>query len=274
MDGFVNAEMAGMCSSSPIRIATENTVWRMNDLKQGMFIDAGASFFLPKINNNPALGLYLALTSHQLTGKEALAYGVATHYMPSEKIKQFRQAIADNLNVKHTDELYGLPLRIDKLVEDLAEPVDYKIPNIEEINELFRQDCTIQELFDRLEKSDTFFAQWTLGILKEKNPLAVALTFELLKRGWFLPYKRSIDLEKKVNLSLVIQGMYELAPKRKEELKWKTKVEDTSQFNTSYGKYHSVHEISQEELEWYFNRKDNEPLKYSIDYPKIGDWDK
>ena len=70
-----------MSMNAPIRIATENTVWQMQDLKIDFFFDVGAAYFLPKINQNPSLGSYLALTSHKLKGEEVVRFGVATHYM-------------------------------------------------------------------------------------------------------------------------------------------------------------------------------------------------
>jgi len=78
-------------ANCPIRIATENTVWAMPDLERGYFLDVGASYFLPRIKNNPALGLYLALTSHKLKGPETVTWGVATHFAESRKMDKLRK---------------------------------------------------------------------------------------------------------------------------------------------------------------------------------------
>ena len=67
-DGWVMGDSAGLTHHCKIRIATEKTVWQMPDLKKGYFLDPGASYFMSRINGNPALGLYLALTSHKLRG--------------------------------------------------------------------------------------------------------------------------------------------------------------------------------------------------------------
>ena len=67
-NGWVLGDLAGFTHHCSIRIATEKTVWQMPDLKKGYLLPPGASYYLSRIDGNTAVGLYLALTSHQLKG--------------------------------------------------------------------------------------------------------------------------------------------------------------------------------------------------------------
>ena len=70
MDGITMGGGVGLSVHAPFRIATEKTVYAMPETTIGFFPDVGASFFLPRMDGN--LGTYLALTSEQLKGADAL----------------------------------------------------------------------------------------------------------------------------------------------------------------------------------------------------------
>ena len=61
---------AGMCSPAPFRIATENTQFTMPETSIGLFCDAGASFFLSRLDGH--LGVYLGATSRTIKGEDVL----------------------------------------------------------------------------------------------------------------------------------------------------------------------------------------------------------
>lgn len=50
----------------------------------GLFPDVGGGFFLPRLQSN--LGRYLALSGERLKGRDVQKAGIATHYVPSEKV--------------------------------------------------------------------------------------------------------------------------------------------------------------------------------------------
>ena len=70
MDGITMGGGVGLSVHAPFRIATENTLFAMPETTIGFFPDVGASFFLPRMEGQ--LGIYLALTSEQLKGIDAL----------------------------------------------------------------------------------------------------------------------------------------------------------------------------------------------------------
>ena len=73
----------GLTWHSPIRIATDNSLFAMPETAIGFFTDVGGGYFLPRIKDGDfSLGLYLALTGHRVKGRDLVKYGLATHYVP------------------------------------------------------------------------------------------------------------------------------------------------------------------------------------------------
>jgi len=54
----------GVSIHSPIRVATENSLFAMPETAIGFFPDVAGSFFLPRLNNG--LGMYLGITGARL----------------------------------------------------------------------------------------------------------------------------------------------------------------------------------------------------------------
>lgn len=68
----------GICAHLPIRIATENTQCWLPEAGMGFHLDAGMSFFLPKLDEG--LGYFLGLTGEKLIGRETVCvYLCARH---------------------------------------------------------------------------------------------------------------------------------------------------------------------------------------------------
>ena len=76
----------GVSCHALIRISTDKTVFSMPETGIGFFTDVGASYFLSRIKNNISLGLFLGLTGFKLKAKDLVKWGIATHFVPLEKI--------------------------------------------------------------------------------------------------------------------------------------------------------------------------------------------
>ena len=101
-NGIVMGGGVGISCHSPIRIATDNTMYAMPETGIGFFTDVGGSYFLSRVKNDISLGLYLGLTGHRLKSKELLDWGVATHFVPENKIEPMKDALA-NVGMMDTD---------------------------------------------------------------------------------------------------------------------------------------------------------------------------
>lgn len=72
----------GLTVHSPIRIATDNSMYAMPETAIGFFCDVGGSYFLSRVKNDISLGLYLGLTGARVKSKDLVKWGIATHYVP------------------------------------------------------------------------------------------------------------------------------------------------------------------------------------------------
>ena len=93
LDGITMGGGAGVSVHGPVRVATEKTVFAMPECAIGLFPDVGGSYFLSRLSNG--LGLYLGLTGARLKGVDVLHAGIATHYIPSVRIPEAEDAIAE-----------------------------------------------------------------------------------------------------------------------------------------------------------------------------------
>lgn len=127
----------GLTWHSPIRIATDNSLFAMPETAIGFFTDVGGGYFLPRIKDGDfSLGLYLALTGHRVKGRDLVKYGLATHYVPQEKLPNLYEDLLSNVTKDSTSE------DIEAIVCDnsVAKAKIGSIPDHDEIKEIFKND--------------------------------------------------------------------------------------------------------------------------------------
>jgi len=107
MDGITMGGGVGISQPATFRVATENTRFAMPETGIGLFPDVGGGWYLSRLGGR--LGQFLALTGARLKGEECLWAGLATHYLPSEKLDEAKQRIAEN------------PSRIAGILSELSE---------------------------------------------------------------------------------------------------------------------------------------------------------
>ena len=82
LNGICMGGGVGLTWHSPIKIATDNTVFAMPETAIGFFADVGGSYFFSRVKNgDTSLGLYLGLTGARLKGRELVKWGIATHFI-------------------------------------------------------------------------------------------------------------------------------------------------------------------------------------------------
>lgn len=101
MDGITMGGGVGISQPAKFRVATENTRLAMPETGIGLFPDVGGGWYLSRLGGR--LGQFLALTGARLDGAECLWAGLATHYLPSEKLAEAKARIAE-----HPDRISGI----------------------------------------------------------------------------------------------------------------------------------------------------------------------
>src|SRR3569623_1772282 len=92
MDGVTMGGGVGISQPAKYRVATENTLFAMPEGAIGLFPDVGAGWYLPRLKGRT--GVFLALPGARLDGAEGLWAGLATHYLPSERLAEAKARIA------------------------------------------------------------------------------------------------------------------------------------------------------------------------------------
>lgn len=187
--GWVMGGGVGISINSPIRIATESTVFAMPECQIGLFPDVGGSYFLTRLfNKNPKIGLYVGLTGHRIKGKDCLITGIATHFVSQNDLQSVKHNIEalctqiDNVTLEDINLLLN-----QKCLSYKSE--DFKFENEDIINKVFILD-SIFDIYERLRKfkdegneREKNFACDTLKILEKSSQLSLLIFTELCKKA-------------------------------------------------------------------------------------------
>jgi enoyl-CoA hydratase len=170
MDGVVMGGGVGISLPARYRVATERTLFAMPEATIGLFPDAGAGWHLSRLPGR--IGQYLALTAGRLGGAEAHALGLATHYIPSERVDEVKEAlIADPRAIASVlDAASIIPQEAGILLRR------------EEIDRLFAGE-TLEEIEAALAADGSDWARETLSVVRTKSPLSCKVALRLLREG-------------------------------------------------------------------------------------------
>ena len=180
-NGVVMGGGIGLSIYGDFRIVTDTTKLAMPETSIGFFPDVGGSYFLSRLTNN--YGMFMALTGHVINSNEILELGLGTNYCPSNEIEN----LIDKFVMTGTIKKY-------------EKPKDIKIQNINFINECFVGN--IKNIFKKLEESNDNIAKEYLNILRQKCPMSLAVTSDLINKGKIKNLKECLEME--YNLSQIM----------------------------------------------------------------------
>jgi enoyl-CoA hydratase len=166
LDGITMGGGVGLSVHGSHRIATERTVFAMPETGIGLFPDVGGGWFLPRLDGE--LGTWLALTGAQLRGSDVVAAGIATHFVPMDRIDALK---ADIL-------AHGADV-IDRYAEPVP-PAAYA-RHMDTINRCFGHD-TMTAISIALNAGDDW-AQDQAKILAKRSPQSLAVSLRQLREG-------------------------------------------------------------------------------------------
>ncbi|GJJ68219.1 3-hydroxyisobutyryl-CoA hydrolase [Entomortierella parvispora] len=177
LNGITMGGGVGLSVHAPFRIATEKTLFAMPETNIGLFPDVGGSFFLPRLDGET--GTYLGLVGTRLKGIDTVYAGIATHYVPSERLV----ALEDRLSELETDNHDVINMAIEDFVSEPLHDHKYAISdNRNAIDRCFRFN-TIEEIVAALEQENTDFAKKTLKTLRSVSPTSLKITLQQIREG-------------------------------------------------------------------------------------------
>ena len=174
MDGITMGGGVGISQPCRRRVATEHSRFAMPETAIGLFPDVGGGWYLPRLPGRT--GQFLALTGARLDGAECQYLGLATHYVPSDRLDEVKARIAE-----HPDRIEGI------LGEASADPPEPRIgAHFARINRLFASD-RLEEILEALQSDDSEWAAKELATLRTKSPQACKVSLRLLAEGSDMP---------------------------------------------------------------------------------------
>lgn len=167
MDGITMGGGVGISCPCKYRIATERTMFAMPETSIGLFPDVGGGRYLSRLRGR--IPQFLALTGARLDGAECVALGLATHYIPSERLEEVKQKLVE------------VPEHVEATLRAASiEPPPARITeNYGIIDRCFAPD-RLEDILDCLEADGSEWAQKELATLRTKSPTACKVSLRLL----------------------------------------------------------------------------------------------
>lgn len=166
IDGITMGGGVGLSVHGSHRIATERTVFAMPETGIGLFPDVGGGWFLPRLEGE--LGTWLALTGAQLRGSDVVAAGIATHFVPMDRIEALKgDMLAHGADV------------VTRYAETVS-PAAYA-RHVDMINRCFGND-TMTAISIALNGGDDW-AREQAKILTKRSPQSLAVSLRQLREG-------------------------------------------------------------------------------------------
>jgi enoyl-CoA hydratase len=167
MDGITMGGGVGISCPCKYRIATERTIFAMPETSIGLFPDVGGGRYLSRLRGR--IAQFLALTGARLDGAECVALGLATHYIPSERLEEVKRRLIE------------VPEHVEAILRAASvEPPPARIVgNYAIIDRCFASD-RLEDIFAALEADGSEWAKKELATLRTKSPTACKVSLRLL----------------------------------------------------------------------------------------------
>jgi enoyl-CoA hydratase/carnithine racemase len=167
----------GISVFGKFRIATEKTLFAMPETAIGLFPDVGSSFWLSKLPSG--FGEYLGLTGCRLRYDMLLRLGIATHFVPSDKLVELEDEIVQSVSP-------GDPQATTQLIGSILRKYQGKLPPAptESPEELFKGKMDAGELYRDVMMQLDAAIPWQAEIqksLRAASPTALHLAFQQIK---------------------------------------------------------------------------------------------
>ncbi len=191
MDGVVMGGGMGIAQGGPacgIRIVTEKTKMAMPEVNIGLFPDVGGSHFLSRAPGQ--LGNYLGLTGLTIGAADAIHVGLADLFVPQEQMAALAALIdaTPGKELRAAISAFAAPFAQDAGASELE-------ANRAAIDRHFGA-ASVAAIMASLEGDEGAFMQKALAAMRQRSPLMMCVTRELLQRGAKLDVAGCLRMER------------------------------------------------------------------------------
>lgn len=161
-------------------VVTEKTVFATPEASIGFHTDCSFSYVLSHLPGR--LGEYLALTGARLNGKELVTAGLATHFVPSEKLPEVEKRL---MSLKSGEE-DAVRSAIDEFAVEVQLDEESILNKKALIDECFSKD-TVADIIKSLESEASKEGNGWIGPvlkgLKRSSPTGLRMTLRSIREG-------------------------------------------------------------------------------------------
>ena len=184
LDGLAMGGGCGVSVHGSHRVASENAVFAMPETAIGLFPDIGATFFLNRLPGE--VGMYLALTGVRIGATDAIACGLATHFVPARD----QAALLSRLTEGDTPD--AILSELDEIPPGDGEVTIHRAA----IDRVFSA-SSVEEVLARLEREEEW-GQKTASLLKTRSPTSLKVTFRQMGEGATLDFESCQRMEYRI----------------------------------------------------------------------------
>ncbi|KTC81322.1 enoyl-CoA hydratase/isomerase family protein [Legionella brunensis] len=188
MDGITMGGGVGVSLHGSHPVATERFIFAMPETSIGFFPDIGASYLLARCPD--ATGIYLGLTGNRLQAQDAYALGLIKQIIPSAKIQECIEALAN------TDLSNNAHEEVDACLNQFAMPKEKAAIHSQQaaISRCFSF-STVEEIFTALQEQGDEWAVTILNSLRHKAPLSLKVTLAQIQKAKTMSMAECISMD-------------------------------------------------------------------------------
>jgi enoyl-CoA hydratase len=190
IDGIVMGGGFGVSVHGSHRVAGDRFQFAMPEVSIGFFPDVGATWVLPRMPGET--GAWCALTGERMKTADAVATGIATHHVRSERFADLLDALCGNVSV-------------DAILAAFAEsagegPVTTRRS---EIDRLFAA-ARVEDILSALEAGGEWAAK-TAATIRSKSPTSLKVALAQVRRGKDWSFEECMQAEMRI-VSRIVDG--------------------------------------------------------------------
>ena len=168
MDGIVMGGGVGVSAHGSVRVVTDSTKMAMPEVGIGFIPDVGGTLILSRAPG--LLGYHAALTGANFDGADAIAMGFADHFVPHDKLADFKAAVVgDGVDAALA------AFATDPPPSNLAAQRDW-------IDDCYAND-TVADIVAALRGHDAGPAVEAADLIASRSPTSVSVALEALRRA-------------------------------------------------------------------------------------------
>ena len=185
VDGIVMGGGVGVSVHGSHRVATERTVFAMPETGIGLFPDVGGTFFLPRCPGET--GMYLGLTGSRLKAADCLYAGIATHYVPHDRLDELTRRLCSGDSVEAS---------LAAVAGEPAEPGSLAMHRGVIDRHFLRH--SVEDILASLDGEPGEWAARTAAAMRSKSPTSLKICFRQLRAGLTLDFAGCMRLEYRI----------------------------------------------------------------------------